>query len=184
MPCSRIAASISYAINEAIATTNSMIEKIGFEFELPFFGRISSDYFTLVAAFITVAVATISSGLLNKAILELARKRLTSKIRIEERLISALLKGRWVLDFNPKKTNGKKFISFSDDGTIGLGRNNNENAWRLNSGLLEILSSDGKVFSRFKYVENEDCFLHTNDTDTLSIKGQRIYRDEKFEERI
>ena len=83
-----------------------------------------------------------------------------------------LLSGSWLLVFNPP--NRSKPISFLQNGEIGLGRNNNENMWRISDGKLEILQNDGQVHSRFVYYPRNSSFLHTNDSDTLSIRGQYI----------
>jgi len=94
----------------------------------------------------------------------------------EQRLFNAAVTGDWVLNYNPANPRGKKIITFHQDGSIGKGRNNNETNWRLRSGLLEILNSDAKVFSRFFYHPDQEKFVHTNDADTLSIKSQEITR--------
>jgi hypothetical protein len=89
-------------------------------------------------------------------------------------MLQTLTNSTWKLIFNPISSKGSKKITFDDDGIIGEGRNNNENAWRLRDGLLEILNKEGQVFSRFRYDVGERAFLHTNDDDTLSIRSQRI----------
>lgn len=83
-----------------------------------------------------------------------------------------LLSGKWVLVFNPP--NRLKPISFLPDGSVGEGRNKNEHTWRVNAGKLELVQDDGRVHSRFHYYPRNSSFLHTNDPDTLSIKGQYI----------
>jgi hypothetical protein len=83
-----------------------------------------------------------------------------------------LLTGKWILVFNPP--NRMKPISFLPNGLVGLGQNNNEHAWRINAGKLELVQNDGRVHSRFHFYPRNSSFLHTNDPDTLSIKGQYI----------
>jgi hypothetical protein len=67
-----------------------------------------------------------------------------------------------------------KDITFENEDTIGLGLNNNENKWRVRNGLLEIIDSKDRIFSRFAYDKSKKAFIHTNDSDTLSIKGQTL----------
>ncbi len=79
------------------------------------------------------------------------------------------------LQFNPKKgRDGSKIIMFGPNGKILEGSNHNESSWRAHNGRLELLNSDGKVFSRFKFDLSTKLFLHTNESDTLSIKGQYL----------
>ena len=98
----------------------------------------------------------------------------------ENKIIDDLIKGNWILIFNKssyfatKKKSGFKKISFDATGDIGEGANANEARWRLQSGLLEILNSDGKIFSRFEYNEKAKNFTHTNDPDTISLRDQMI----------
>lgn len=80
----------------------------------------------------------------------------------------------WKLIFNPASSKGTKQITCLENGDIGEGRNDNERKWRTQGGFLEILNSDGKVFSRFSFNESKNLFSHTNDDDTLSIRSQRI----------
>jgi hypothetical protein len=80
----------------------------------------------------------------------------------------------WIFNFNPAARGKEKEITFNDDGTIGVGRNNNEHNWRVRSGLLEMLNHEDRVFSRFAYDDAKGWFVHTNDPDTLSIKSQTI----------
>jgi len=80
---------------------------------------------------------------------------------------------RYILVFNPT-ANRAKDITFSADGAIDAGRNNNENRWRLAGDVLEILAVDGSVYSRFRYNRGRDRFENTNDPDTQSIRDQVI----------
>ncbi|HWA13643.1 MAG TPA: hypothetical protein VHA15_11160 [Burkholderiales bacterium] len=79
---------------------------------------------------------------------------------------------RWVLVFNPPHR--LKPITFMPDGTVGEGRNNNEYMWRVSGDKLELVQADGRVHSRFAFNQRTTSFLHTNDADTLSIRGQYI----------
>jgi hypothetical protein len=93
---------------------------------------------------------------------------------VESDLASVLTSAEWILYFNPPK--GMKKITFGTGGLIGEGRNNNEHSWRIVGDKLEIFNANGLVFSRFKYDQSLHRWNHTNDSDTLSIKGQYIIR--------
>ena len=61
---------------------------------------------------------------------------------------------------------------FLPDGVIAEGNNRNEHRWRLFRKKLELLQLDGRVHSRFVYDSQEDRWKHTDEPDTLSIRGQ------------
>lgn len=75
--------------------------------------------------------------------------------------------------FNPQ-TAQAKILTFKPGGYIGEGRNDNESRWRVAGGRLEILNSQMQVYSRFFLLPDGLSFHHTNDPDTLSIKGQYL----------
>ena len=79
----------------------------------------------------------------------------------------------FTLFYNPAAKRSKP-ITFDSSGAIVDGHNDNEHRWRVNSGRLEIIQSDGAVHSRFVYVPTDRSFQHTNDPDTLSVANQRI----------
>ena len=86
---------------------------------------------------------------------------------------TAMLTSRpWLLYFNPPSRS--KPISFLQGGAIGEGRNKNEHSWRVSGDKLELVQEDGLVHSRFAYNARSGSFIHTNDADTNSIKGQYI----------
>jgi hypothetical protein len=89
----------------------------------------------------------------------------------EHRIKNALSNARFKFIFNPT-TGASKFVTFLSDGSIGEGRNQNEATWRIVNGRLEILNSDGEIYSRFIILKDDRSFHHTNDPDTLSIRGQ------------
>lgn len=80
---------------------------------------------------------------------------------------------RFRLVYNPP--NGSKIMMFASQGKIIDGHNENETTWRLNNDRLEILNSQNKVFSRFRYDPRTRTFMHTGDADTLSVKNQFIH---------
>jgi hypothetical protein len=86
---------------------------------------------------------------------------------------SVLLSSRkWTLVFNPPHRS--KPITFLPNGSIGEGQNTNEHSWRVDRGKLELVQADGRVHSRFVFNQRTTSFLHTNDPDTPSIRGQFI----------
>jgi hypothetical protein len=90
----------------------------------------------------------------------------------EAKILSKLATSRYKFVFNPK-TGGNKVLTFKSDGNIGEGKNQNECRWRVAGGKLEILNDHGELYSRF-FVLPDDRMHHTNDPDTLSIKGQYL----------
>jgi hypothetical protein len=89
----------------------------------------------------------------------------------EATITSAILSTEYKFVFNPLN-NRSKTLSFLRDGSIGQGRNNNEASWRVTNGKLEILNSEGELYSRFALQPDGLSLQHTNDLDTQSIKGQ------------
>lgn len=90
------------------------------------------------------------------------------------RKIRVLVSGgrQFKLIFNPG-TNASKKITFSPGGSVGNG-NDNENSWRIRRGKLEIIASDGRLYSRFWFDQKSGELRHTNDPDCRSIHGQYI----------
>lgn len=80
------------------------------------------------------------------------------------------------LFYDPKTKRSKRMV-FRAKGVIVEGNNKNEHSWRVRNNTLELLQLDGKVHSRFTYDKNKQIFEHTNDTDTLSIRGQFMVPD-------
>jgi hypothetical protein len=81
---------------------------------------------------------------------------------------------RFMFVFNPL-SNYSKVITFLPDHSVGEGRNDNEDTWRIRRGCLEILASDGKVYSRFRHDTGTGQLMHTNDPDLRSIHGQYMH---------
>jgi hypothetical protein len=90
-------------------------------------------------------------------------------------LQAILLSQAFRLYFNPPKLS--KRMVFSPDGIISEGNNKNEHRWRIVGDKLELVQLDGKIHSRFYYDTSDSTFKHTNDSDTLSIRGQFIAPD-------
>ena len=94
---------------------------------------------------------------------------------ISRKIINTVVVGpTYRLHYNPKAPglSKAKIMRFGEGGKILEGQNKNELSWRIRYGYLELLNSEAKVFSRFYYEPEEKRFNHTNDPDTLSIKGQ------------
>jgi hypothetical protein len=102
--------------------------------------------------------------------------RLTTVDEIPNSLSALLTSKPYRLFFNPQTKRSKRVV-FSPDGFITEGNNRNEHKWQVTGNYLEIIQLDGAVHSRFTYDSEEDQFKHTNDPDTLSIKGQFIVPD-------
>jgi hypothetical protein len=88
------------------------------------------------------------------------------------RIMNEIKGHRFKFVFNPE-SGASKFLTFETNGEIGEGRNRNEYAWSIFGGRLEIKNDQGRTYSRFSMTP-EGKFYHTNDPDTLSIKGQYL----------
>jgi hypothetical protein len=88
-----------------------------------------------------------------------------------QKIIKAITGTRFRFVFNPQNEQSK-ILTFNPDYTIGEGRNANEATWRTMNGSLEIYNSDGQVYSRFTLLSDGKSLHHTNQSDTLSIRGQ------------
>lgn len=95
-------------------------------------------------------------------------------IKIDEFPIDDLLNKRWIMHFKIDNPSSRKYVRFEKDGSISEGGNNNESGWRQSNEYLEIINSNGDVFSRFRFDREANRFNHTNDPDTLSLPGQVI----------
>ena len=95
--------------------------------------------------------------------------------RLRGRAIQKLIadERRFNFVFNPE-TKMAKEITFLADGRIGQGSNINEHTWRIRKGALEIIASDGKIYSRFRYDRADGQLKHTNDPELRSIPDQYL----------
>jgi hypothetical protein len=111
----------------------------------------------------------------------LGSTELTYSNLTDKELINLLITGTWRLFHNPKiGSERSKTINFGKSGEIEGGRNNNEYKWRVVSGKLELLQSDGNVHSRFHFLPESRIFIHTGDRDTRSARGQYIVPEFKI----
>lgn len=84
-----------------------------------------------------------------------------------------LLSRAYRLCFNPTNKASKRMV-FAKGGVILEGNNRNEHSWRLYRKALELVQLGGEVHSRFAYDAQSDRWVHTNDSDTKSIRGQYL----------
>lgn len=95
--------------------------------------------------------------------------------RVQGRAIQKLISGerRFNFIFDPESKLAKE-VTFLRDGRIGEGRNHNEHTWRIRKGALEILASDGKIYSRFRHDRGHGVLMNTNDPELRSNPGQYL----------
>lgn len=92
-----------------------------------------------------------------------------------EQVDAALRRMPYRLYYNPDRgRKASKIMLFGPGGKILEGNNDNEHSWGIDDGRLELLQANGKVHSRFDYHPISNVFTHTNEADTLSIKGQYL----------
>lgn len=109
---------------------------------------------------------------LDKAIKE---KGIRSTPVHDNNLEGILINESFRLFYNPQKgKEASKILKFESGGRISEGNNSNEDSWRLQNGILEILQTDRRVHSRFAYLPESKIFVSTNDADTRSSLGQYI----------
>ncbi len=130
------------------------------------------DPTTIAQDAISGTVATVVGGLVLAGIAWLAWP---VRWQIQGRAIKNLIadERRFNFVFNPSSKMAKE-LTFLVDGRIGQGRNDNEHSWRIRRGALEILGSDAKIYSRFRFDRSHGVLRHTNDPELRSIPGQYI----------
>jgi hypothetical protein len=128
---------------------------------------------SLEERFATISSARPVSGVGAAASADLRFARINDAVtfQLNETILGAILQNTYRLTFNPE-TKKSKLVTFSPDGTVKEGRNDNEYQWRVVNGRLEFLNKAGEVYSRFVYDPGSRTFVHTNETDTPSIRGQ------------
>lgn len=90
--------------------------------------------------------------------------------------METVLRGNaWRLFYNPSAVPPRsKVIRFGEGGHLLEGGNKNENTWRINNDLLELVNSEGGVHGRFYYSPADGRFYSTNDPDIGAIIKHRI----------
>ncbi len=95
----------------------------------------------------------------------------------DEKVISdALLGYSYRLFFNPKVPglSKTKIIRFGPEGRIVEGRNDNEAMWRIRNKKLELIDSNGRVHSCFRYNPVDKSFLQEYDPESGTVKKHGI----------
>lgn len=116
-------------------------------------------------------------------IISLYSDRLSLKLSAQKRQLRTKLhvlleSGEWTLVFNPKHSKGEKDIIFLSDGSIGTGKNSNENSWAINKGFLEIYRADGSLQNRFVLERSGTSWQSTNDEEADAVR--RGIRDQRI----
>ena len=97
-------------------------------------------------------------------------------LKLNSNKIRTLLKDRTLyLYYKGAQDNSEyKPVTFQKNGTIGVGRNDNESSWKVLFAKLIIISSNGEDYSKFKWDQKQGKLLHTNDPKLPSVMGQFI----------
>jgi hypothetical protein len=99
-----------------------------------------------------------------------------SPISSDDQTKKKLFEPGWILHFNSASPKAVKDISFNADGTIGNGRNHNEDRWRIANGALAIIRPNGDIQNIFRYDPHSNMFLCTNDRNARGYKNQTIFK--------
>jgi hypothetical protein len=96
------------------------------------------------------------------------------RAHISDSEIDAALRRRsYRLHYYPRSGGRQsKVMMFGPKGEILEGMNDYEQSWQIKNGQLELLTKNGQVHSRFNFYPVSNVFIHTNDPDTKSTKGQ------------
>lgn len=87
----------------------------------------------------------------------------------------ALLQHTFRLFYNPHETLEKnKVLGFMNGGKLTGKTNNNEFAWRISEGHIELLDSSDNAHSRFYFDSDNFVFRSTNDPDLGAIIKHKI----------
>lgn len=105
--------------------------------------------------------------------------RLSSAHSLSDAELSQILRASPFRLFHNPERGASKIMMFGPSERILEGANNNEHTWQLVNGKLELVQADGKVHSRFDYHPTSKVFTHTNDSDTLSKRGQFLIPEPK-----
>jgi hypothetical protein len=122
-------------------------------------GNVVLSLFATIGA---ASILAIAAWLLGPLKWPFRKKRL-------KKLILGNRKFRFI--YNPL-ANKSKIVTFSQNGEVKEGQNNNENRWQIRRGKLELLNSENNLYSRFVYEAKSGRLTHTNDPECLSILGQ------------
>lgn len=103
----------------------------------------------------------------------------------DEQIAEALRRRPFSLNYySSKGVRKSRAMLFGPSGKILEGGNDAEHSWRITNGYLETVRADGRVQARFSFFPASNIFIHTNDPDTISSKGQyMIPSDSQIPER-
>jgi hypothetical protein len=138
-------------------------------------------YLKPLASDFSLSMISIALGALGLAAAFYTRAELTRRKGTIDRLRSTFLRERlfeagWMLNFNPASDRGTKAISFNEDGTVGEGRNHNEDRWELTGRTLRLIRPDGSLQNAFAYDPTSDRFTRIPDPSAKGLPDQSIYR--------
>ena len=136
------------------------------------FGFALRDLFSIVSTVMTGAAAAYTFWRLS----DFAKWRRDVLSLRKVSIAQRLKEPGWVLNFNSSHPQGKKAISFNDDGTIAEGRNSNEFKWKLERDQLVIIRENGDLQNRFTYIPATDRFISVDDPNAKGFKPQSIFR--------
>lgn len=141
----------------------------------------AQHYLPLLTANIPFSLVSILIGAAGFAALLYASAELVKRRGIIDRLRTTFLRERlfeagWIMNFNQQAPNGKKEISFNQDGTVGAGRNANEDRWEWIGRNLKLIRADGSLQNIFVYDPRNDQFTSVPDSSAKGLPDQIIYR--------
>lgn len=90
----------------------------------------------------------------------------------DDAIKEVLIDNEWSMCFRPP--DGKKRISFKENGEVGRGKNNNEHKWSVNDGVLEIFTDKDIIHNKFWYSPAKSKFLAVDSPDIRAFLGQYI----------
>lgn len=132
-------------------------------------------YAVLVGVFIGVATRTALTSALQTATVtsNFWQRLFFLHERIsDEDLEKTIQLVSWRLYYCIDDPSRSKVMRFVAGGGIVEGANENESSWRVRQGKLELLNSEGQVFSRFRFQRGSLMLKHTDCKDTISLPGQ------------
>jgi hypothetical protein len=132
---------------------------------------------TVLLSIISALIASVATAISLSKWTDLTKWRREVVDLRQQTLEQRLKQPGWVLNYNPKFPNRTKPISFEGDGSIGDGRNDNENRWSLDNNQLVMIRADGSEHNRFEYDAQTDRFISHRASSVHKITGQYIYRE-------
>lgn len=157
-------------LGDADANIAFWLSAIGFD-RLPSLVPATADLWVTVTG-----LAAISSASLLILLQSLSRRNLRGReatgprlSRIEQKLINS----EWVLIYEPQQNLSKPLL-FNADGTIGEGRDQNENTWAVSGRYLDIFRESGLLHNRFEFHDSGEKLNFVREPRAMGTKGQHI----------